>query len=122
MTKPSATRAYAKNLRKHLQQRFPNFGLNHKVVVLGNFLDPHLKGVHIEKAGKMSDTLEVVKQMISKYNLPQNEDKSDHGDSEDIDEVEMTATQKLLSVVEAEPLSRVFDEEQTSGQRGIGHL
>ena len=31
--KPSATRAYAKNLRRHLQQRFPSYGLIHKVVL-----------------------------------------------------------------------------------------
>ena len=78
--KPPATRAYAKNLRRHLQQRFPSYGLIHKVALLGNFLDPHLKGIHIEKAGMMVTASANVKEMISKYNAPQAHDNVDNRD------------------------------------------
>ena len=112
--KPSATRAYAKNLRRHLQQRFPSYGLIHKVVLLGNFLDPHLKGIHIEKAGMMVTASANVKEMISKYDAPQAHDNVDNRDDQVSDMEEITATERLMRSV---PLSSVFNEDQTSGQR-----
>ena len=114
LMKPPVTRAYAKNLRRHLKERFPSYGLKQKVVLLGNFLDPHLKGVHIEKAGMMVTAAANVKEMISQYNAPQPDDNVDQRDSQVSDEEEITATEKLLRSV---PRSSVFDEEQTSGQR-----
>ena len=51
--KPAVSRSYARNFKNHLKVRFPKFGLDTKVVLLANFIDPRLRGIHIEQEGLM---------------------------------------------------------------------
>ena len=41
----SNVKAFAKNLRRSIQRRFPDYALGEKIVGFGNFLDPRLKGI-----------------------------------------------------------------------------
>ena len=114
---PAVTKAYAKNLQKHLRARFPNFGLDMKIVLLANFLDPHLRGIHIEQKGLMGEAKAAVKTLIKAYDVP-NEIEA-HENIADSTE-SMSATQRLLvSRKESRPTDSVFDEglEQTSGEK-----
>ena len=111
---PAVTKAYARNLKKHLIARFPNYGLDEKFVLFGNFLDPHLRGIHIEQKGLMAGAKAGVKTLIKAYNVSEEngENESDDGSSDN-----MSATQRLLmSRKERQPASSIFDE-QTSGEK-----
>ena len=101
---PSKAKHFAKNLRKSLQRRFPNFGLDEKVVGFGNFLDPHLKGIHLDQIGRLEEYVNAVTKAISGYEAPS-------GDTEEeiVKETEkLTPTEKLLRK-KNNPLSEVFD-------------
>ena len=101
---PDKAKHFAKNLRKSLQRRFPNFGLDEKVVGFGNFLDPHLKGVHLDQIGRLEQYVNAVSKAISGYEAPS-------GDTEEeivIENEKLTPTEKLLRK-KNNPLSEVFD-------------
>ena len=111
---PAVTKAYARNLKNHLIARFPNYGLDEKFVLFDNFLDPHLRGIHIEQKGLMAGAKAGVKTLIKAYNVSEEngENESDDGSSEN-----MSATQRLLmSRKERQPVSSIFDE-QSSGEK-----
>ena len=116
---PRNAKAYAKNLKKNLRNRFPAFGLHERLFGYGNFLDPHLKGIHLEHESLMDPVTESVEKMISKYDVEDEQLNEDNNNSEEIlDEQPMTATQKLM-LKKRNPVSNVFDlvEDETAGEK-----
>ena len=113
--KPAVTRSYARNLKNHLKIRFPKFGLGTKVVLLANFIDPHLRGIHIEQAGLMVAAKANVKRLLKAYDIPE---ENDENANEVASTEDMSATQKLLkSRKDSQPLANVSDEGQSSGEK-----
>ena len=46
---------FAKILLADLRERFPNHGIDCLASCYGNFLDPRLKGIHLEEIGELHD-------------------------------------------------------------------
>ena len=110
---PRYAKAYAKNLRKNIETRFPHNCLDESVVSYANFLDPHLKGIHVELEKFMVETKEKVKSTIAEYSIEVEDEAmivEDNENNKSIEKtVQLTATQKLLQK-KRNPLSDVFDE------------
>ena len=111
---PSWARALAKNLKKSLVKRFPSYGLTERLFGYGNFLDPHLKGIHLEKEKLMNAVTSSMKGMICKFDVPQEKEDENKNKPVDIEEENLSATEKLLKK-KRDPLSNVFDEEESAG-------
>ena len=107
---PRLAKTYAKNLKNSLVKRFPAYGLNERLFGYGNFLDPHLKGIHVEKEKLMNAVTESVKGMISKFDVPEEIADRNEENTLEFDEVAMSATEKLLKK-KRDPLSNVFEVE-----------
>ena len=122
---PRYAKAYAKNLRKNIETRFPHNGLEESVVSYANFLDPHLKGIHVELEKWMDQTKVKVKNSISDYSVEEEEeamvvDDDNENNNKVIEKtVKLTATQKLLQK-KRNPLSDVFNVEE-SGEKEAAH-
>ena len=106
---PKKSKDFAKNLQKNLKARFPNYGLCDSVVAYANFLDPHLKGIHVEQVGMMTELIEKVKDAGSKVDVDGevNNVENNNIDSEEEGQT-LTATQKLIKK-KRNPVSNVFD-------------
>ena len=91
-------RSYAKKLHASFMKRFPNYGLDEKIVAFANFFDPHLKGIHLDKVGIFIAVKEKVKKLMS-YGADQN---VSIGENEPVnlnrEDSELTATEKLINI------------------------
>ena len=88
------TKHFARNLLADLRQRFPNHGLDCLASCYGNFLDPRLKGIHLEEIGELHDYVEGITRNISTYDV-EKEGQDDESDVSDVNE-NLTPTEKLL--------------------------
>ena len=91
-------RSYAKKLHASFMKRFPNYGLDEKIVAFANFFDPHLKGIHLKKVGNLIEIKGKVKKLMS-YGTDQN---VSIGENEPVnlnrEDSELTATEKLINI------------------------
>ena len=55
---------FAKELKKNLEKRFPNHGLDSFDRRVGNYLDPHLKGIHLRKFKVIDSTKDEVERAV----------------------------------------------------------
>ena len=60
---PRLAKAYAKNLKNNMASKFPKYGMDEKLIAYGNFLDPHLKGIHLEQENMLDDVIDSIKKM-----------------------------------------------------------
>ena len=56
---------FAKELKRNLEKRFPNHGLNVFERRAGNYLDPHFKGIHLRKFKKFDSTKDEIENRIN---------------------------------------------------------
>ena len=109
---PPKAQLFARRLRRSFQRRFPNFGLDDKTVGFANFLDPRLKGVHLEQCGKFEDYMEAVVRAIRGYEDPRDEHAEEDFEN---NREKLTPTEKLLMKKKTQ-LSELFDE-RTKGEK-----
>ena len=112
MATPRFAKAYAKNLSKNIKARFPNYGLDQSVVAYANFLDPHLKGIHVKQMKLMDVIKKKVNDSIAGFSVEAEAMVVDNNNEEAERNVEvenLTGTEKLLQK-QRNPLSNVFDE------------
>ena len=86
---------FAKNLLADLRERFPNHGLDCLASCYGNFLDPRLKGIHLEEIGELHDYVEGITRNISTYEVEKEAEEDDESIVSDVNE-NLTPTEKLL--------------------------
>ena len=55
---------FAKELKKNLERRFPNHGLNVFERRAANYLDPHFKGIHLKKFQEIEATKAEIEKLI----------------------------------------------------------
>ena len=101
---------FAKNLRRSLQRRFPDYGLNEKIFGFANFLDSRLKGIHLEQVGAMEKYTEAVTKAIAGSGEDGMEDilEVDQSNNNNAPQVKVTPTEKLLRK-KFDPISNVFE-------------
>lgn len=49
---------FARELKKNLNKRFPNHGMDNRLRRAANFLDPRFKGIHLDSAGRLESTMD----------------------------------------------------------------
>ena len=98
---------FAKELKRNLEKRFPNHGLNVFERRAANYLDPHLKGIHLRKFKQFDST----KDRIETFIMESLEDTSNDNETgvnetnnniEDLSGGNMSPTSKLRFELEAE--------------------
>ena len=76
----------------------------------GNFLDPRLKGIHLDQVGRLEAYINSVKRAILTTHVAETEDvvRNENNDNPAIDVANLTPTERLLKK-KFNPLSDVFD-------------
>ena len=88
---------FARHLLADIKERFPEFGLLDLCSSYSNFLDPRLKGVHLEQTGKLESTIKAIERHIAKFGEDGNDEANDVSEEEDDNEnMTLTPTAKLL--------------------------
>ena len=88
---------FARHLLADIKERFPEFGLLDISCSYSNFLDPRLKGVHLEQTGNLGGTIKAIERHIAKFGEDGNDEVNDVSDEkDDNDNMTLTPTAKLL--------------------------
>ena len=86
---------FARELKKNLDKRFPDFGMGRFERRVANYLDPRYKGVHLKTKHKFSETK---KEIENDWKENQNHEIVEDGAEADesIDEIQLSPTSKLM--------------------------
>ena len=112
---PSEAKLFSKELKRSIQKRFPNYGLGDKHVGFANFLDPRLKGIHLEQIGRFNDYIHSVKIALSGVDGIGTSEDVDMTEERLVDDAALTPTLKLLKK-KFNPLSSTFDS-RSNGEK-----
>ena len=83
---------FARVLKKKLNERYPNNGMNHQILRFGNYLDPRFKGIHLEIAQELTST----KSELENFWTAHEEDSPDENRVQISDEeLQLSPTSKL---------------------------
>ena len=99
-----------KNFKRSNQRRFSDYALGEKIVGFGNFLDPRLKGIHLDQVGRMEAFTNSVKRAILTTHTAETEDvvRNEKNNNPAFDVANLTPTERVLRK-KFNPLSDVFD-------------
>ena len=97
---------FARELKKQIEERFPNKGSDNKLRRLANYLAPQFKGIHLEEIGNLETTKDEVEVEIAKIALaniqPTAEETDDEPAQQDQEEsVPLSPTSKLRQKMQA---------------------
>ena len=68
-------REFGEELVKQLEERFPEYGTNREESCEGNYLNPHLKGIHLKNLNKFEETKNAMEEKLKEWKKEETEDE-----------------------------------------------
>ena len=82
-------------LRQELERRFPAFGTTNLLNAIGNYLNPSVKGCHLELLNKMEEVKEKMEELLCEWKPEEEEMEKQKLEREKSEPKKLTATERL---------------------------